>query len=222
MKTLYPILLLLFVGFTAQAQTFVIEEDSTSATVDVEEVYNADFTYDIAYNDTTVATYRWTLELDAPSEWQSQICLNPVKCYPYDTDKAELEFEANIDYEFALKVFHNEVCGEGDYILRLETTDGVILEEVKSHVVATNCAITNTVDVDLMDIQITPNPAQDQFVLSNNDQIQHVMIFNSTGSMIKTFGQQNSYSVHDLASGLYFVRILDKNNQSQSTSLIVE
>ena len=222
MKIFNALILLFCFSISLQAQTFVIEIDSMSSSVDVEELYNASFDYPIIYNDSTVSEYKWTLEFDAPVEWQSQLCLNPVKCYPYDTKAAELAFEPGIDYDFALKIFHNNVCGEGDYILRLETLMGEVLEEVKSHVIATNCAITSTKETETIAITATPNPTSHSFNLLENTRVKSIMIYSSTGSLVKTFGQQTSYDVSGFTSGLYFLRIYDKDNNVQTTSLVIE
>lgn len=222
MKKFYFLFSFILLGTILSAQTFVIEEDSMSLSIDVEQEYNASFTYPIIYNDSVVADYKWTLTWDAPDEWQTQLCLNPVKCYPYDEETAELSFESGINYEFALKVIHNDVCGEGDYTLRLESLFGVVLEEVKSHVVATNCAITPTSETEIVEFKPVPNPAGRSFSFNLDSKVKSVDMYSSLGSLVKSFSQQNEYDVSELSCGLYYLRIVDASDNVQTTSLVIE
>jgi len=216
-------ILLLFV-FICSSQLsfgqFEITEDSVSVSVDVKSEYNASFTYPIAFTDSIGGEYQWTATWDAPDEWQSQLCLNPIKCYGYDDPGTSEDFEPGIEYEFVLKVFHNNVCGDGVYTLRLLTMDGEIIEEVVSSPTFINCAVTPTSETELVEFKASPNPTQGNFTLQTTDNYKSITVISVMGQVMKTFSAQESYDISDLSSGTYFIRIIDSNNNSHTQRII--
>ena len=73
-------------------------------------------------------------------------------------------------------------------------------------------------------ISLYPNPANNQFVLST--EAKTVAIYNITGQLVKSFEggfQLNTvYSIDDLKTGIYLVKVTDQNNRQSSTKLIKE
>jgi glycosidase len=73
-------------------------------------------------------------------------------------------------------------------------------------------------------ISLYPNPTNDAFVLSNNTS--QVAIYNIAGQVVKTFTgsfeSNHVYSVDDLQTGIYLVKITDENNRLVTTKLIKE
>lgn len=57
------------------------------------------------------------------------------------------------------------------------------------------------------DIILSPNPSHDFFSLSTDLVVQKVQIYSITGQLIKTFSQQNNYSITDLIKGSYIVKV---------------
>ena len=73
-------------------------------------------------------------------------------------------------------------------------------------------------------ISLYPNPANDKFVLSNY--VSNVEVYNIAGQVIKTFkgGFQTShiFSIDDLKTGIYLVKITDENNRQNTIKLVKE
>ncbi|WP_348824242.1 alpha-amylase family glycosyl hydrolase [Flavobacterium aestuarii] len=73
-----------------------------------------------------------------------------------------------------------------------------------------------TADFEMMkDIFISPNPASNYFSL--NTDTAKIQIYSISGQLIKTFnkphGKDYQYSISDLSTGLYFVKIYNNDNQ---------
>lgn len=85
----------------------------------------------------------------------------------------------------------------------------------------------NTLGVDTFDaslISAYPNPTQSSWNINlNNSNIQSVEIFNTLGSIVKTI-QVNDSSVSidasDLATGIYFAKVQNDNNQFNTIKLV--
>ncbi|HZV69460.1 MAG TPA: T9SS type A sorting domain-containing protein [Saprospiraceae bacterium] len=57
-------------------------------------------------------------------------------------------------------------------------------------------------------INMYPNPAQESLMIDSKQSIDHISIFNLSGSLLKNFSpQSNHIDVSDLNSGIYFFRI---------------
>ena len=85
----------------------------------------------------------------------------------------------------------------------------------------------NTLGVTSFDqssISAYPNPSQDAWNISIADSsIQSVEILNTLGQTVKTVsGNDNSMRIDasDLATGLYFAKIQNENNQFQTIKLV--
>ncbi len=64
------------------------------------------------------------------------------------------------------------------------------------------------------DIKLYPNPAGDYFRIENGVNIKDIEIINVLGKTIKTFSaqsQSDNFYIGDLSTGLYLVRMSDKN-----------
>ena len=86
-------------------------------------------------------------------------------------------------------------------------------------------ALLSTKDFELNSrISLFPNPANNQFVLST--EAKTVAIYNITGQLVKSFQggfQLNTvYSIDELKTGIYLVKVTDQNNRQSSTKLIKE
>ena len=73
-------------------------------------------------------------------------------------------------------------------------------------------------------ISLYPNPANDKFVLSNY--VSNVEVYSIAGQVVKTFegGFQTShiFSIDDLKTGIYLVKITDENNRQNTIKLVKE
>jgi len=61
------------------------------------------------------------------------------------------------------------------------------------------------------DLKIYPNPVSTSFYIQSNSKIESVSIYNVFGKMIRTYKPQESFSVSNLSSGIYTLKIASKN-----------
>lgn len=75
-------------------------------------------------------------------------------------------------------------------------------------------------------LKLYPNPSADAFVIENtnaSNTISSVALYDVKGAKVVSFKNQESYSVKDLISGVYFVKIYDdKNTLIETLKLIKE
>lgn len=68
---------------------------------------------------------------------------------------------------------------------------------------------------------IFPNPAKEQFSIETNQIIESISIYTISGSLVKSYTKQNSYSVNGLQSGVYILHI-QCGSYSYTKRLIIE
>jgi hypothetical protein len=74
-------------------------------------------------------------------------------------------------------------------------------------------------------IMVYPNPVTDYIAVSDdNDRVVKLEFYNLTGRQMRTFAVQRGekYNVLDLADGVYFVRLIDKNNRIVTTQRVTK
>jgi hypothetical protein len=95
-------------------------------------------------------------------------------------------------------------------------------DQIEAHMRAGNVEkliITNVNPVTIpKTITIFPNPARD--IITINIQADKIIVFNITGSVVKSASFTNQINVSDLAGGLYYVRI-NKGNEIHTQKIIV-
>lgn len=77
-------------------------------------------------------------------------------------------------------------------------------------------AINTTMTFDRLgngDLKVYPNPASNYIKVTDNDEIDKVLIYNILGRIVKRFDAETNrkYYIQDLPKGMYIVRLLDKN-----------
>ena len=85
-----------------------------------------------------------------------------------------------------------------------------------------NTMILNVESVtDDNDLAVYPNPASDVIYVKGED-IQYVEIYNSLGLKVisKNVSDLESISIADLANGMYFLRVLNKNGEDSTTKIV--
>lgn len=85
----------------------------------------------------------------------------------------------------------------------------------------------NLVDIGLDDgqIQIFPNPTEDVFEIEGLLLDYNIEILDATGSVFRTFqsvGERIQIYIHDLPSGMYFIRVSNKSAQMISVQKIIK
>jgi len=64
-------------------------------------------------------------------------------------------------------------------------------------------------------ITLFPNPATDQFTLTENTVVENVVVYNILGSEVKRFDASvsNTYDIADLNAGIYMVQLVGEDNE---------
>ena len=64
-------------------------------------------------------------------------------------------------------------------------------------------------DVSVSNIEISafPNPVSNSFQIESNRSIQSVSLYNISGRLVKTFSEETTYAISDLASGIYLAKV---------------
>ncbi|RCW92123.1 T9SS type A sorting domain-containing protein [Winogradskyella arenosi] len=56
-------------------------------------------------------------------------------------------------------------------------------------------------------VKVYPNTVQNSFQIDSNNSIEQVALYNITGQLIRTYGEEVNYNINDLSSGIYLVNI---------------
>ena len=106
------------------------------------------------------------------------------------------------------------------------TTTPISLEPGEFKVYGNKPAVLSTEDLLLNSnnsITLYPNPTSTHFMLSQETKV--VRIYDLRGKLVKQYAQKiihnNFYSVSELNTGIYFIRIKDKNDLIQTKKLII-
>ncbi len=72
------------------------------------------------------------------------------------------------------------------------------------------------------DIQVYPNPAVDYIMISENEAVKEVWIYNILGNRVRTYNAEadKRYDVRDLPRGMYVIRLVDGNSNLVTTRRI--
>ncbi|REE08736.1 putative secreted protein (Por secretion system target) [Winogradskyella pacifica] len=54
---------------------------------------------------------------------------------------------------------------------------------------------------------VSPNPTANSFQINSNKSIESVKLYNITGRLVKTFGEEANYDISDLTTGIYIANI---------------
>ncbi|MFK7775480.1 MAG: T9SS type A sorting domain-containing protein [Saprospiraceae bacterium] len=207
---MYRIIFLLFFTLNLQAQ-FSIEpspsEGSSNASV---AFFNADS--EIHNNTDSTLNFVWKrITNELPIGWTSGICTN-LGCLPPEVDEGTFFLESGYSVDFSCSFFPNDIAGNAIVIVNIWT------EEDSSQVIQQtyfgNTDPTNIVETDIKDlITIFPNPIQESFSITQNEDIHKLEIYNSLGQIIKTYPFQSTYDFRLFPADLYFITVFDKQNE---------
>lgn len=86
----------------------------------------------------------------------------------------------------------------------------------------TDCTL-GTSDYKLTDFKVYPNPAQNLFYIDTPIELKAVEMYDLQGRKVKRFSKvQEHYSISELISGLYFLKIQIESGENFTKKLIVE
>ncbi|MQP25456.1 T9SS type A sorting domain-containing protein [Flavobacterium sp. LMO8] len=77
-------------------------------------------------------------------------------------------------------------------------------------------------DFDLPQIKLFPNPVGDYFQVANGNDVDRIEIYSIHGQKVKIFTRQDTYSIADLAKGVYVAKLIKKDNSEITNVKIVK
>ncbi len=83
----------------------------------------------------------------------------------------------------------------------------------RSNVKNNNTVVTNLVSLTINDFKIMPNPASAELTISSAIKFTDVKIVNSIGQIVQESKYNNTVSVAELSSGIYFVQLFNENGK---------
>jgi len=159
----------------------------------------------------------WTLrKVEMPEEWSTQVCdLNT--CYDLNIDACPTDrpnpLAAGASAPFIFHTWPFETKGVGTFQLNIfdESDPANILLSIP---MTTEILTTSTLELDIQELKIFPNPTSDYFQLSNSKDVDKISIYNIVGKEMKTYKVEHgsSYDVTYLPVGMYLVRLYDSKN----------
>jgi hypothetical protein len=233
-------------GFVKAQDFEITPNDITLDTlVDLTDLYTSGKMHsDINNNTANAVELRWEIvSIDAPLEWQPQLCVNNESggCFSWDilsnTDAAlptpkPLMIAANDHSIFDMGVRPKGIAGCGTYEIRVAPMDDqtnivVIGTYTFKYNVDANCEalVSSTNNFDKSSVKIFPNPTTDYFTITDNKEyVESIQIFNIVGKQmaISSFQNGSAINVSGFPNGLYLVRMLDKDGDILKTSRLTK
>jgi len=95
---------------------------------------------------------------------------------------------------------------------------GWFIDDVEVYATGNGLGIDQTAETSY---SVYPNPVENQLVIENGDQITQIELFQMDGKQIKSIiNNCNTIDVSDLSSGIYMIKLIDKNNHSTIKKIV--
>jgi uncharacterized protein YcgI (DUF1989 family) len=215
MKKIIYIIALLGISAAATAQKLTVSTTNVSVTVK-QGVDDAEGHFDLTNTAATAKKIHWDrLVPCVTGDWQSAIC--DEVCWIPTKGSNDFTLEAGKTINMVVHVYPDGK--EGSAVINLnifEATDPT--NKVAVSVKFNTCA-SGLNDREIAGIQLSPNPTQSFFRLSDNALVHDITIVNALGQEVATFdyAQGTTYDVSAYAKGLYFVRLRNENGKVLKT-----
>jgi hypothetical protein len=223
MKHLFTFFIGLFVAFSLTAQQSNILKFESSDTMNAKFDPALDeyvIKGSIKNISATTQKIKWKRKYTQfASGCESTIC--DLLCYSSNINESPKELVLLPNQSVPIEShFYKECAQNGGTSFRMTFHPSNDLTNVLYTVVFNCGTTTNVSDLEKENIKITPNPVSQYFKIKDaNNSVGAINIYNMTGRLIKNLDQSDSdeYFIGDLPSGLYLVRLSDKNNKTIKT-----
>ena len=207
---MHRIIFLLLFAVNLQAQ-FSIEPSPAEGSANASVAYfNADS--EIYNNTDSTLNFVWKrITNELPHSWTSGICTN-LGCLPPEVDEGTFFLESGYSIVFSCSFFPNDLTGNAKVEVNIwleEDSTQMIQQTYFGYADPTNIAETDIKNI----ISIFPNPIQETFSITQNDDIRKIEIYNSLGQKIKTYAAQATYDIRFFSTDLYFVKVFNDQNE---------
>jgi hypothetical protein len=190
---------------------------------------------DVINNSDDTLKLKWErFVLNQPENWETQGCDNnrcwlPFVDTNYDEAAEILEpfvLPPDSSFVYILYLLPNGQAGSGNYMLdfsEISRPDSILAAIDLTATVSSSTTSTFS-QKELKDIYVFPNPAVNSFRITNDWDIDQVVIRNVLGRQVRTFVAYPgaSYRVYDLPQGVYLVSLLDETGKSVKTIRLIK
>ncbi len=95
---------------------------------------------------------------------------------------------------------------------------GWFLDDIEVYATGNSLGIDQTAKISY---SVYPNPVENLFVIENGDQITQIELFQMDGKQIKSIiNNGNTVDISDLNSGIYMLKLIDKNNHATIKKIV--
>lgn len=218
MKRVLLLMMILSMGFVSQAQ---LDIDMSELSIEGSEM-TADFDHHFDVLNTTgeEVTAYWELipSEDFPEEWETFLCDNNLCYTPWVKNCPEGSpnmFAPNQTQQWILHLKPKGVMGTAQMTLRLHYPQASGDSLSVDHVFQIAAGTSSTVEIDLAELLIYPNPATDYIQIRNDESIKQINVYNVVGKQLRSFNHTagQSHSVQDLNKGIYLVRLMNTQGE---------
>lgn len=167
--------------------------------------------------------YHWILDRTAsfPAEWEIQIC-DCWLCYDWGQEESTCEdqcmLKAGESATFSVYIKPNGVEAVGMLDLKfVDDCSDLTTEKVGASLTynVSNGTSTDNLDGVAADLVIFPNPAFNSFFVNDDQNVDHLVIYNIVGKEMYESAHiaGQSHNVTNLEKGIYLVRMMDNKNE---------
>lgn len=180
---------------------------------------------------------RWEIfVMETPNDWKWLVSdkyisytpgvttnINEVNSIPVVLEPGEVSY-------LNVSIFLDDTPGVGRALMKLSLVDapddflytGTYIFCVNS---PESCdALVATEDIITSDIQLYPNPAGDYFFLTENDEVDQLLIYDLTGRLVQRLNTtlDQRYDIADLPSGLYTITLINEQAERLTTRKLIK
>lgn len=213
--------LIFSISLSAQVTLKLTEpEGSTTVLASDDDITAKGFIKNESEDTVTVMWKRNIIELK--DGWETAVCDKNL-CYVPSygetsaADGTNLVLAPGEESNFDVHIYPDGT--EGSAIVEVTATDITNAENTVTGRYEFNQMSTSTFNFKKTDIKIYPNPTVDFISLTDDNQVERLIIYNIVGRPVKLFdaNYSNHYDVMDLPTGMYLVRLMGKNDRTIKT-----
>ncbi len=162
---------------------------------------------------TVEKTFTWTRNIICnEGEYSIQYC-DDNGCYFPSVETGEITLPAGGTSTMDLHIISG---GNGAAIVEITLEDVSDATNTVTVVYEYNsCAVSSEDIAAAAAISLFPNPASDQFALTENTVVENVVVYNILGSVVKRFtaSSNGTYDIAELNAGIYMVQLLGEDDE---------
>ena len=142
-------------------------------------------------------------------------------CLPPEVDEGSFFLESGYSVGFSCSFFPNGIAENAKVEVNIWIQEDSTQLIQQTYIGYTNS--TNIVQTDIKKlISIFPNPIQETFSITQNDDIQRIEIYNSLGQKVKTYFPQSIYNFRFFPTDLYFVKFFNVQNEVMTVLKLIK